>query len=189
MKLFKYLNITGVVALLLMASPLVSAHGGSGMGMMGHMDDDDYRGHMQGRGMMGGMGMMQGQGMMGGMMNGMGMMGGMGPMMMLDLDDKQRQQMRDMQRKMQKKNWERMGEMMELRHQLQDIMAADKPDTTAASRIYDKMANLRKQMFQDRLEARNRMMEQLSDEQREQLREMGRQYGGGMMGGPGMMME
>ncbi|MDR9435804.1 MAG: Spy/CpxP family protein refolding chaperone, partial [Thiohalophilus sp.] len=100
-----------------------------------------------------------------------------------------RQAMRDMQRKMQKKNWERMGEMMDLRHQLQDIMAADKPDPTAAGRIYDKMANLRKQMFQDRLEARNRMMDKLTAEQREQLREMHRKYGRGTMGGQGMMME
>ncbi|MDZ7804251.1 Spy/CpxP family protein refolding chaperone [Thiohalophilus sp.] len=182
MKLHKTLLSIMIFSLLLPFSLAAAAHGGSGMGMMGQMDEDDYRGHMQGRGMMGGMGMMDG-------MHGGSMMGGMGPVMMLDLNDKQRQQMRDMQRKMQKKNWERMGEMMELRHQLQDVMAADKPGTTAASRIYDKMANLRKQMFQDRLEARNRMMDQLTAEQREQLREMRRQSGRGMMGGPGMMME
>lgn len=173
----------------------VSAHGGQGKGMMGQMDEDDYRdrmmqqrgmmggmGMMNGQGMMGGMGMMNGQGMMGGMgmMNGHGMMGGMGPMMRLDLDDKQRDAIRQMQRDMQKQNWERMGEMMELRHQLQDVMQAENPDPAAAGKIYDKMAKQRKQMFLDRLEARNRMMEKLTDEQREQLR----QYRG-----RGMMME
>ncbi|MDR9435805.1 MAG: hypothetical protein RI563_02935, partial [Thiohalophilus sp.] len=89
-----------IVCLLFPFSLAANAHGGSGMGMMGQMDDDDYQGQMQGRGMMGGMGMMNG-------MHGGNMMGGMGPVMMLDLDDKQRQAMRDMQRKMQKKNWER----------------------------------------------------------------------------------
>ncbi|MDZ7663242.1 Spy/CpxP family protein refolding chaperone [Thiohalophilus sp.] len=161
----------------------VSAHGGSGMGMMGQMDDDDYQNRMmQQRGMMGGMDMMGGQGMMGGMgmMNGHGMMGGMGPMMQLDLDDSQRDTIRQMQRDMQKQNWERMGEMMELRHQLQDVMQTENPDPAAAGKIYDKMAKLRKQMFMDRLEARNKMMGKLTDEQREQLR----QYRG-----RGMMLE
>ncbi|TDY00056.1 Spy/CpxP family protein refolding chaperone [Thiohalophilus thiocyanatoxydans] len=167
----------------------VSAHGGQGMGMMGQMDEDDYRGRMMqqrgmmgGQGMMGDMGMMNGQGMMGGMgmMNGHGMMGGMGPVMQLDLDDKQRDAIRQMQRDMQKQNWERMGEMMELRHQLQDVMQAENPDPAAAGKIYDKMAKQRKQMFMDHMEARNKVMEKLTDEQREQLR----QYRG-----QGMMME
>lgn len=172
----------------------VNAHGGQGMGMMGQMDEDDYRdrmmqqrGMMGGQGMMGGMGMMNGQGMMGGMgmMNGHGMMGGMGPMMMLDLDDSQRDAIRQMQRDMQKQNWERMGEMMELRNQLQDVMQADKPDPSAAGKIYDKMSKLRQEMFQARLQARNKMMDQLTSEQREKLRE----YRGRYRQGPGMMME
>lgn len=184
----KRMNLLTMAAacLLLPFSSTISAHGGYGMGMMGSMDEDDYREHMmQGRGMMGGMGMMNGMGMMGGMNGmGMGMMDGMGPMMMLDLDDKQRQEMREIQRKTQKRNWERMGEMMELRHQLQDIMQADKPDPTASGRIYDKMSNLRKQMFMEQIEARNAMMGKLSKEQREQLHKYRGPYGG-----PGMMME
>jgi Spy/CpxP family protein refolding chaperone len=181
------------MTLLMPVSITAYAHGGSGMGMM---MDDDYSGHMMqrrgmnGMGMMGGhrgMGMMgghRGMGMMGGM-NGMGMMG-MGPMMMLpDMTDKQRNAMRDIMRDMHDKNWDRMGEMMELRNQMQDIMQADKPDPTAAGRIYDKMAKLRGQMFQERLQARNKMMDQLTDEQRKKLQEYREQYRG--MGGPGMM--
>ena len=181
------LNTLTIFALLigLATSPAVFAHGG-GMGMM--MDNDDYPQHMmQGRGMMGGMqgmDMMNGMGMMGGM-NGMGMMG-MGPMMMQDLNDKQRNTMRDIMRDMQDKNWDRMGEMMELRNQMQDIMQADKPDPTAAGRIYDKMAKLRGQMFRERLQARNKMMDQLTDDQQKKLHEYREQYRG--RGGPGMMM-
>lgn len=185
-----------VLTLLMPVASTVYAHGGSGMGMM--MDNDDYSGMMHGRGMMGGMngmgmmGGMNGMGMMGGM-NGMGMMGGMdgmgmmmGPMMMPDLSDKQRNSMRDIMRGMQDKNWDRMGEMMDLRNQMQDIMQADKPDPDAAGKIYDKMAKLRKQMFQDMLQARNQMMDQLTDEQRKKLHEYREQYRG--RGGPGMMM-
>jgi Spy/CpxP family protein refolding chaperone len=168
-----------VFTLLMPVSITAYAHGGQGMGMM--MDNDDYHGMMQGRGMMGGY---NGMGMMGGM-NGMGMMG-MGPMMMPDLSDTQRSAMRDIMRGMQDKNWDRMGEMMDLRNQMQDIMQADKPDPEAAGRIYDKMSKLRKQMFQDRLQARNKMMDQLTDEQRQKLHEYRGQYRG--MGGPGMMM-
>lgn len=167
----------------------VSAHGGYGMGMMGQMDEDDYRdrmmqqrGMMGGQGMMGGMGMMNGHGMMGGMgmMDGHGMMGGMGPVMMLDLNDSQRDAIRQMQRDMQKQNWERMGEMMELRNQLQDVLQAENPDPAAAGKIYDKMAKQRKQMFMDRLETRNKVMGKLNKKQREQLQEYR---------GRGMMME
>lgn len=190
MRMFKYLEISGAFVLLLIITPLVSAHGGSGMGMMGQMDDDDCQNRMmQQRGMMGGMGMMNGQGMMGGMgmMNGHGMMDGMGPMMMLDLNDKQRNTMQEIMRGTQKQNWKRMGEMMELRNQLQDIMQADKPDPAAAGKIYDKMAKLRQEMFQARLETRNKMMDQLTSEQREKLREYRGQYWQGRV--PGMMME
>lgn len=186
----KHKTALAVLSFLLLAPVFatVSAHGGPGMGMM--MDRDRYQDRyhdrmMQGQGMMGGMGMMNGMGMMGGMY-GMGMMGGMGPMMMLDLDDKQRQEMRQIQRKVQEKNWERMGEMMELRNQMQDLMLSDNPDPTATGKIYDKMANLRKQMFMERLQARNTMMNKLTEEQREQLQNYRRQYGGyGMM--PDMM--
>jgi len=162
--------------LLLPLSSTISAHDGYGMGMMGQMDEDAYRSHMmQGRGMMDGMGMMDGQ----------GMMNGMGPLMTLNLDDSQRNAIRDMQRDMQRKNWERMGEMMELRNQLQDIMQADKPDPAAAGSIYDKMSALRKQMFQEQLQTRNKIMDKLTSEQREQLRQHQGQY----YRGRGMMME
>ncbi len=171
----QYRIITLLLLMILSFPAVVSAHGG-GMGMMGHMDDD-YRHHMmQGRGMMGGYGYgMGGYGMMGGY--GYGMMGGMGPVMMLDLNDKQREEILDIQRDVQKRNWERAGEMMTLRNQLHDIMRSDNPDATAAGKVFDKMSALHKQMFMERLNARNKVMNKLNKQQREQLR----QYGGPWM--------
>jgi Spy/CpxP family protein refolding chaperone len=102
---------------------------------------------------------------------------GMGSIMMLDLNDKQRDAILDIQRDMQKQNWKRMGDMMTLRNQLQDILRSDNPDPEAAGKVFDKMSALRKQMFMDQIKERNKVMNKLNKEQRQQLR----QYGGPWM--------
>mgnify|MGYP001166050060 CR=1 FL=1 len=173
-----------------------------------HMTQRDWQERMmQERGMYGGMGY-GGMGMMGGGMGygGMGMMGGgmgyggMGMMhggmmgggmpymmaSMLDLDDKQRNQMRELQRTQRKANWQRMGEMIDLQYELQGLYDQDKPDAKAVSKVYDKIHALRKQMIESQIETRNKMRDVLTKEQQEKFDSFrhGMGYGGmGMMGG------
>jgi Spy/CpxP family protein refolding chaperone len=154
-------------------------HGG-GMGMMGP-------GGMMGHG---GMGMMGG-GMMGG--GGMGMMGPgamMGPggmgMMGMDLNPEQQTEMRRIKRELRRQNWERMGQLMEAKEDLHELMASESPDPAAVGQAHARIAELKRPMIEARVQAMNEMRGLLTDEQRERLRSGPR--GMGMMDGMGRGM-
>jgi len=160
--------------------------------MMRHMDDESYeqmmdqRGYGYGRGYgrgggygygygghMGPGGMM---GPMGGMM--MGPMGGMmGPGYMmgnlygLDLNDKQRDQIRDIQRDVRKKHWALMEKMMETSDKLVDLYEVDKPDADKIGKVYDEVFKIKREMIQQQIVVRNKIYDILNKEQREKFRE------------------
>ncbi|MDX1375907.1 MAG: Spy/CpxP family protein refolding chaperone [Burkholderiales bacterium] len=141
---------------------------GMGPGMMGP--------GMMGPGMMGGYGM--GPGMMGPGMMGPGMMGPgmMGPGMMggyagLDLSDAQRDKIGEIQSELRQKHWALMGTMREAQYALLELESEGRLDDAEARKAYDAMANAHKQMFDSMLEARKRMNEVLTPQQRETLRE------------------
>ncbi|MFA7097093.1 MAG: Spy/CpxP family protein refolding chaperone [Gammaproteobacteria bacterium] len=163
--------------------------GGYGMGMMGP-------GMMGGPGM--GYGMGRGMGMMGpGMMGpgtgygmgygpgmrgpwGGGMMGPMGGFAMLDLSDQQQQEIDKIRQETFRKHFDLRQQIFNERQNLRRLLLQDKPDPKAVGAEYDKIAQLRRQMIESRVEAQNRMEAVLTQEQRQQLqqsRRMMRGYG------------
>ena len=161
----------------MMGPGMMMGGGGIGYGGMGQM--------MGGNGMMG----------MGSMMGGYGMMG-MGGMMsgyaMLDLSSKQWDQLNDLQIKLQKQHWQLMGKMIDQQDDVRKAWNAAKPDPKKVGAAYAKLFELQRQAIEERVAIMNKMYDQLTDKQREQLksgpRGMWRQGGGGPMGGGGHMM-
>ncbi len=128
----------------------------------------------------GGMGMMgpgmMGPGtMMGGGMMGPGMMpGGMGMQAMhgLDLDQEQVQKMTQIHRELATKHAGMIADMQQQHWQLRQELAKDRPDPETVGKLYGRMFEMRRQMIQDRVKAMNRLRDTLTEEQREQFREM-----------------
>ena len=172
----------------------LSHQGGQGGAVgMGQMPMMGSGGMMQN--MMGGMPMMGGghMGMMGGMpMMGGGHMGIMGKYKGLGLSDEQKQQMTDIQHKLRKKHWEIMGQMIDQQVALQKAHAGDRPDPKAVGAVYSQIFDLKRQMIEASLEAKNSANDVLTEEQLAQMKKMKHQRGmmhGGMMQGHGGMMQ
>jgi Spy/CpxP family protein refolding chaperone len=145
---------------------------GVGPGMMGGCPGFGYG--MGGPMMGGGMGGMMGPGM-GGMM-GPGMMGyhyGYGALGALNLSDTQRKEIGKIADEQQKRQYELMGKGMELHAKLRDLYAQDTWDANAISGVYDQMAKLHGQMVRARVDARNRIFNLLTLDQRKQYRSWG----------------
>jgi Spy/CpxP family protein refolding chaperone len=165
-----------------------------GPGMMGGYGQGWGPGQgMMGPGMMGGYG--QGWGMGPGMMGGYGQGWGMGPGMMggygwgkgqggawqaLDLNEKQREQIAQVEKELTKTELELRSQMADEYAKLQQLYAAEKPDAAAIGQTYDAIHNLRRQMMQANINANNRMQAVLNEEQRNQLQRWQR----GLMMGP-----
>ncbi len=141
-----------------------------------------------GPGMMGAMGWNMGPGMMGGPGWGMGpgMMGGYGPgwgagpgraLGSLDLDDAQRKQLRELQQQQRHKHWALMGQMHDEMEKLQDAWDGETGmrDRAAILAASKRLADLRQQGLESRLDAAEQFDKILTPEQREQLRS---QWGG-----------
>ncbi|WP_445157008.1 Spy/CpxP family protein refolding chaperone [Halomonas sp. E14] len=175
MKLRKLAIATGLaLAIGTTASGLTLAQGmGPGGGMMGGGMGPGMMGGGMGPGMMGG-GM--GPGMMGGGM-GPGMMGGgMMPCPMMDdgkgmmqmLEPEQRNEMRELMREHRPAQFERMGQLMNLRDDLMAAMHGERPDPEEVQAIHAQMAELHGEMMAEMVRMRNAMHDLLTDEQREQ---------------------
>ena len=162
----------------------VIAHeaGGMGPGMMGGYgsgpsdrterparDWDDMGPGMMHRGGMSGMA----GGMMGGpMMDGAGMMGlGLRDLYRLELDDKQRRQVKRIDDELRRKNWDIMGKMHDEMSTLRGVMWSEgKRDRAAILAANKRMFELRQQMLENGLDAADRAEAVLTPQQREQLR-------------------
>ena len=169
--------------------------GGYGPGMMGGYGYGP--GYGMGPGMMGGYGPgwgMMGPGMMGGygpsygmgpgMMGGYGPGYGMGPGMMgnwagLNLSQSQLEQWDKIHDKLQDKHRKLMSEMWDEQARLAKLYNADKLDSSAIGKSYEKLAKLQREAIEARIEAENKFYELLTKEQKAQVR---RGYGWGMMG-------
>jgi Spy/CpxP family protein refolding chaperone len=135
---------------------------GMGPGMMGGYGPGGGYGYGMGPGMMWGYGG-GGYGMGPGMMWGYGP-GGYNP---LKLSDEQRGKIADIQEDIQRKQWALMSSMHELQFRAQ---RGEAPSDAEARKLYQASADLRKQMFENSLDARKRIDAVLTKEQREQLR-------------------
>lgn len=169
----------GILLMLVFTAVPVYADRGHGMGMMSD-DSYDYMMMRNRMGMMGPGGGMMGYGM--GMMRpGMGMMGyGMGmhaghemmAILSLNLDDKQRSKVRQLQRELHKQHRDLMDKMMDDREKLEDLYDADKRDAKAIGKAYEKIFDLQRQMIEQSIETSNKALEVLTDEQRKQVKSM-----------------
>ncbi|MBS3809877.1 MAG: Spy/CpxP family protein refolding chaperone [Desulfobacterales bacterium] len=158
---------------------------GYGPGMMGSpgMMGPGY-GMSDGPAMMGpGYGMMGGHGMMGfGMGMGHGMspaMGMMGPYMAgcfyrLDLTEDQQNKMLSMQKQARRERMETMLDIMDIRDDLIQAMAADRPDPGKVRKLREAMSQKQAEMLETSIENRNRIYDMLTKEQREQLSQFNR---------------
>ena len=181
MNLIKLTKLYSYCALLLlsMALPTVGLTDPPGY-MRHHMMEDESMEQMMnergygyggygygGRGYMGHMGPMMGP--MGPMM--MGPMGHMmGNLSGLDLTDKQRDQIRDIQRSMRKQHWDLMEKMMDTSDKLYKLYDVDKPDPDKIGKVYDEIYKIKRQMIQEHIEIRNKIYDLLTKEQREKFK-------------------
>lgn len=158
--------------------------GGYGPGMMGRgygprWDDD---GGGWGPGMMGGYGggygpgMMGGYGMGAGMMGGMGMMGGygamgmMGPIWALDLNDNQRRAVENIMNEQHTQHWAMMTSQFGNYGKLRELYSAEMLDAAAIGKVYDEIFRNQRAMIESGIKTRNRIYDQLTKEQKEQLK-------------------
>ncbi|SDL42583.1 Heavy-metal resistance [Franzmannia pantelleriensis] len=144
------------------------SQGGMSPGMMGGNQGGMSPGMMGGN--QGGMspGMMKGM-MGGGMMPCPMMGGGAGMGMMSMLDDEQRSAMRELMQEHRPAQFERMGQMMNLRDDLMAEMHGERPDPDEVQALHGQMAELHGEMMAEMVRMRNAMHDLMSDEQRQQL--------------------
>lgn len=114
----------------------------------------DCPGHGMGPGMMGGMGPGHG---------GMGLAG-------LELNDEQRKAINRIVDQNRKRQHELHGKLGDLQVQLRDEYQQEKWNADAIIKIYDQIADVRRQMIRSRIEMRNQIYDRLTPEQRKQFR-------------------
>lgn len=125
-----------------------------------------------------GMGMGPWMGMGPGMMGAYGPHRGWGPMGQgraldsLDLEDSQRKQLRELHQQQRRRHWELMGQMHEELDKLHESWGDDSGtrDRAAILAAHKRLADLRQQMLESRLDAADQLDKILTPEQREQLR-------------------
>ena len=145
---------------------------------MGMMGDKMGGGHM---------------GMMGDKMGG-GHMGMMKKFKMLGLTEEQEIKIDDIQHQLHKQHWAIMGQMIDVRAELRKVHAGDPPDAKAVGAVYGKMFDLKRQMIETTIEAKNNAMGVLTDAQAAQMKNMNQRRKmmhsqGGMMHSQGGMMQ
>ncbi|MEJ2143003.1 MAG: Spy/CpxP family protein refolding chaperone [Gammaproteobacteria bacterium] len=105
---------------------------------------------------------------------GMGHMGpghmGMGYMGMLDLSNKQRKAMREINRNNRAKRWALRDQMADYSDQLYALYDQDKPDPGKIGAVYKKIFDIRRQLIEERIRQRNQQYDVLTKEQREQMK-------------------
>lgn len=119
------------------------------------------------------------QGMGPGMMSGMmpcPMMGGTGTgmtggAMSDDLTPEQHEEMRRLMQEHRPTQFERMGELMNLRENLMAQMNGPRPDPNEIQALHDRMAKLQGEMLAERVRLHNALHDVLTEEQRERLLE------------------
>jgi hypothetical protein len=152
---------------------------------MGHMPmmGGQHMGMMRDIPMMGGrhMGMIGHMPMLGGCHGGIaGLTGDLG------LNSQQQQKANDIKFELRKKHWEIMGRMIDQQAALQNAYASERPDPKTVGGVYSQIFELKRQMIEVALEASNKLMDILTEDQRNQVRKM-HQGHSGMMQGQGMM--
>lgn len=102
---------------------------------------------------------------------------GMGPAMMaprpfagVDFSEAQRKQIQEMMAQERKMHQQRVENMQGLQQQLQELYSADKWDSAAITKLYEKMHAEQRKTIAAMAEARNKVYELMNKEQREQMK-------------------
>ena len=107
-------------------------------------------------------------------------MGMMGQPNRLGLSDDQIQKMDDIQHALRKKHWELMGPMIDQKAALKKAYANERPDPEVVGAIYGQIFDLKRQMIEARLNAKNSSREILTENQIQQMSKMNHRQGGMM---------
>ncbi len=89
----------------------------------------------------------------------------------LDLTERQRDKVTEVQRDLQRKRGSVTASIRELRWKQQDMMRGSEFDAGAARKTHDEIAGLRKEMFEAALDARKRIEAVLTKQQLEWLKQ------------------
>jgi Spy/CpxP family protein refolding chaperone len=101
----------------------------------------------------------------------------------LGLSDEQKAEIGDIQYKLHKQHWVLMGPMIDQLHALKKGRAGDRPDPAAVGAVYGKIFDLKRQMIEAGIAAKNSSMDVLTEEQAARMKEMKKKHQGGMMQG------
>lgn len=118
-----------------------------------------------------------GGGMMGPGMQRRGMGAGMGPAMMsprpfagVEFSEEQRKRIQEMMADERTMHQQRVEKMQQFQQQLQKLYMEDKWDSAAITKLYEKMHAEQRKTIAAMAEARNKVYELMSKEQREQMK-------------------
>lgn len=131
--------------------------GGRGMGM----DGCDICGMQDETGMMRGCGR--------GMGGGFGL--GIGPVWMLNLNADQKSKLNRIQVALRKQLWSLKGKTIDEQARLYELYSADRPDPKKIGQVYSSIFDVRRQMIEAKVEARNRAREILTRDQLNKLKQ------------------
>nr|VFJ66626.1 MAG: protein refolding chaperone Spy/CpxP family [Candidatus Kentron sp. FW] len=85
------------------------------------------------------------------------------------LSDEQREKIYDILDKLRRNHWNLMGEKMDQSAQLRRLYRAEKPDAKAIGAVYGKICDGKRKMIEAKIEANQKAMDVLTEEQRKQL--------------------
>jgi Spy/CpxP family protein refolding chaperone len=104
----------------------------------------------------------------------------------LGLSDQQQQKVNDIKYELHKKHWTIMGRMIDQQSALQKAYASERPDPKTVGAVYGQIFELKREMIEVELEARIKIKDTLTEDQRNQVKKYHSDHGG-MMRGHGMM--
>lgn len=185
-RMMRLFSAAAMASVLMASAPAVLSHGGAGAGP-GYGMGGAGPGTMMGPG-----GGMMGPGMMGPGVAGSGMMGpgAMGPGAMgsgmpgpgygmhrqwlghgVNLSAEQRETIEGIRSELRRQQWNTMGEMLDARDALYNLLSADEPDPRQVGAAFERLSKLQRQLLEAHVASHNRMFAVLTDEQRAELGE------------------
>ena len=106
--------------------------------------------------------------MMMGNNKGMEMMRRMG---VTNLTEAQQNSINQLHDSMRKLHWELMGSAMDEQASLRDTLSVERPDPKQVGQIYGRLFDLKRQMIESRISTHNSVLDLLTEEQAQQMRE------------------
>jgi len=94
----------------------------------------------------------------------------------LALSDDQRQSILDIMQQTRAKHWPKRAQVLDAMTGIRNAYAKDRPDPEAVGKAYAELFRLKREMIVDRVQAHNRILDVLNDEQRDQLQRGGYGY-------------